>query len=99
MGEIGIPRRDFLFEIKYWEVLRIIAGYRRRSRTSLLLSRLQTFWLVKCSMAKTDRVKSPSDLWPLPWDDEDDDTPVITVEEQADLSALITSLNSNNSED
>ena len=26
VGEIGIPRRDFLYEIDFWEVDRIIAG-------------------------------------------------------------------------
>ena len=32
MGEIGIPRHDFLYELSYWEVLRIVNGYRRRGR-------------------------------------------------------------------
>lgn len=30
MGEIGIPRREFLYELRFWEVSRIISGYRKR---------------------------------------------------------------------
>lgn len=30
VGEIGIPRREFLYELHFWEVRRIIKGYRRR---------------------------------------------------------------------
>ena len=32
MGEIGISPHEFLYELTYWEVLRIIRGYRRRGR-------------------------------------------------------------------
>ena len=32
MGEIGIARYDFLYEIDFWEVRRIIRGYRRRDK-------------------------------------------------------------------
>ena len=29
------------------------------------------FWQVKTSMADTKKINYPSDLWPLPWDNED----------------------------
>ena len=29
------------------------------------------FWQVKSSMADTSKITNPSDLWPLPWDNED----------------------------
>lgn len=32
MGEIGIPRREFLYDLRFWEVRRIVRGYRRRDR-------------------------------------------------------------------
>jgi beta-galactosidase len=32
VGEIGIPRREFLYELTYWEAARIVKGYRRRGR-------------------------------------------------------------------
>lgn len=94
-----MPRREFLYDMQYWEVLRIIRGYRRRERTSHILTRLQTFWMVKTSMAKTEKIREPSDLWKLPWDDEDVDEAPISKEEQADLSNLIMALNSKETED
>ncbi|MGX8698010.1 MAG: hypothetical protein ACSW8D_16640, partial [Prevotella sp.] len=37
MGEIGIPRREFLYEIKFWEARRIIRGYRKRGKIFMQL--------------------------------------------------------------
>lgn len=50
-------------------------------------------------MAKTEKIREPSDLWKLPWDDEDVDEAPISKEEQADLSNLIMALNSKETED
>ena len=32
MGEIGIPRHEFLYELTWWEINSIIRGYRKRNR-------------------------------------------------------------------
>ena len=32
VGEIGISRAEFLYELRFWEVDAIIKGYRRRNR-------------------------------------------------------------------
>ena len=90
VGEIGFQRREFLHDLKWWEVKSIIRGYRRRERTSCIMSRRMTFWQVKTSMADTKKISTPSDLWPLPWDKEEKDTaPQITEEEQQEMQDLI----------
>ena len=30
VGEIGLSRREFLYDIKFWEARRILRGYRKR---------------------------------------------------------------------
>ncbi len=45
-------------------------------------------------MADSSKIHTPSDLWPLPWDDEDDDIPPpISEQERQELTALIASEN------
>lgn len=96
MGEIGISRHEFLYEIKYWEAQLIVSGYRNRDRTFCIMMRRATFWNIKSSMADTKAYNDPTKLWPLPWDDEtneaddsEDFTPSMTEEEQADIQRQI----------
>ena len=89
MGEIGFQRKEFLHGLIWWEVLSIIRGYRRRERTSCIMSRQMAFWQVKSSMADTSKINSPSDLWALPWDKEDSDIVQMTKEEQQEMQDLI----------
>ena len=58
--------------------------------------RRATFWNIKSSMADTKAYNDPTKLWPLPWDDEtnetddsEDFTPSMTAEEQADIQRQI----------
>ena len=61
-----------------------------------LMSRMQAFWTVKCSMADTAKIHNPADMWPLPWDDEDDedDEPPISKEEEEEMVEYINDINS-----
>ena len=43
MGEIGLPRREFLYDICFWEANRIIRGYRRRHALQYQLQRLTAY--------------------------------------------------------
>ena len=87
-----MSRREFLYDIKFWEAQRIIRGYRKRERTMCLMIRRQTFWMVKCSLADTAKIRDEADLWKLPWDD-DDIEPPISDEEQQELQDLMASIN------
>ena len=93
MGEIGIPRREFLYDLRFWEVRRIIRGYRRRD---LLKHQL----MAECVYAATYAMRDPqgktvADMFPMLFDyDDDDDEPPLTKEDVADLQAEMDALNS-----
>lgn len=97
MGEIGIPRREFLYDIRFWEVRRIIRGYRRRD---LLKHQL----LAECVYAATYAMRDPqgktvADMFPMLFDyDDDDDEPPITEEDVAELQADMDAINSQQQE-
>ena len=55
MGEIGIPRREFLYDIRIWEVRRIIRGYRRRD----LLKHQLMLQTVTATIATDDAANLP----------------------------------------
>ena len=97
MGEIGISRREFLYDLHFWEVRRIIWGYRKRGRLEQQLLRL-TAYMSCFSMRENKGGKTPDQWLPLPWeqDDEQDDEPPITEEEQQELLDLMTSINAQN---
>ena len=95
MGEIGIPRREFLYEIRFWEVRRIIRGYRRRDWLKHQL-------LAECAYATIYAMRDPkgktvADIFPMLFDDDDDDdeppiTPDVVTERlqfMADINAQI----------
>ena len=92
MGEIGIPRREFLYDIRFWEVRRIIRGYRRRDWLKHQL-------MAECVYAATYAMRDPkgktvADMFPMIFDtDDDDDEPPITEEDVAELQAEMDALN------
>lgn len=71
MGEIGIPRREYLYDLAYWEIMLIVRGYIRRSRDLWSATRWQTYNLMCVSMAdiKKAGIHSPTDLIRFPWED------------------------------
>lgn len=71
MGEIGINRREFLYDLPLWEARRIIRGYRQRQRVAWEQTRWQTFWLLHNGMLDCRKagIISPTDLIRFPWDD------------------------------
>ena len=92
MGEIGIPRREFLYDLRFWEVRRIIRGYRRRD---WLKHQLMAECVYAANFSMRDpKGKTVSDMFPMLFDDEeDDDEPPITKEDVADLQKLMATIN------
>lgn len=90
MGEIGIPRHEFLYDIRFWEVRRIIRGYRRRD---LLKHQL----MAECVYAATYAMRNPEgktveDMFPSLFKEEDEPAEsVMTDKEREDLQADIDS--------
>ena len=97
MGEIGIPRREFLYDIQFWEVRRIIRGYRRRDTLKHQL-------LAECAYATIYAMRDPkgktvADIFPMLFDDDDeDDEPPITEEEKENLLQLMDDINAQHQE-
>lgn len=94
MGEIGIPRREFLYELRFWEVRRIIRGYRRRNRLTNQL-------LAECAYASIHAMRDPKgktvkDLFPALFEDDEQiaSGPVLTQEEVSELQSDIDRWNS-----
>ena len=88
MGEIGIPRRDFLYDLRYWEVLRIIRGYRRRGRLRDQLIAEAVF--AAMHTMRDSKGKTVKDFFPMLFEDPDDDdreASTITDDEIAELQA------------
>ncbi len=92
MGEIGIPHREFLYDLRFWEVRRIIRGYRNRDRLKHQL-------MAECVYAAIYAMRDPkgktvADMFPQIFEDDDiPDEPPITEDEEADLQALMYSMN------
>ena len=91
MGEIGIPRREFLYDLQFWEVRRIVRGYRRRDR-------LKNQLMAECAYAAIFAMRDPKgktarDLFPAIFEDDDNnDEPVMLSDDdiaelQADMAA------------
>lgn len=94
VGEIGIPRREFLYDLNFQEVKLIIRGYRRRERTTWEQVRWQTFWLLHNGMTdlKKAGINAATDLVKFPWDDEDVELP--SDQEVDDMLDLMRKVNS-----
>ena len=97
MGEIGIPRREFLYDLRFWEVRRIIRGYRKRNRLTHQL-------LAECVYATVHVMRNPKgkrveDMFPDIFKEEEYTEEEIaesdlTDEEFSDLQGLMDNLNS-----
>lgn len=87
MGEIGIPRREFLYDLRFWEVRRIVRGYRKRDRLKHQL-------MAECAYAAIFAMRDPNgktvrDMFPMLFENDDDEEmePTLTDEECAGLQA------------
>lgn len=76
MGEIGVPRREFLFDIQFWEVRRIIRGYRSKQDSLFVVMRHLAYMIMQTGMAdlRKSGFNSPADILPLQSDKPDHDT-------------------------
>ena len=98
MGEIGIPRREFLYDIRFWEARRIIRGYRNRDKLRLQI-------MAECAFASMFAMRDPEgktvqDMFPMLFDDDDEEEPTASIsdEDREDLLDLMHSLNNNKKE-
>ena len=95
MGEIGISRHEFLYDLRFWEVRRIIRGYRQRDTLKHQL-------LAECVYAAIYAMRDPkgktvADMFPMIFDtDDEDEEPPISKEDVAELQQLMAETNARN---
>ena len=80
MGEIGISPHEFLYELSYWEVLRIIRGYRRRGRLRDQLIAEAVF--AAMHTMRDSKGKTVKDFFPMLFEDDDDREPAEPLSEE-----------------
>ena len=89
VGEIGIPRHEFLYELTWWEINSIIRGYRKRNRlTHQLLAEIvyTTTYTMRDPQGKT-----VANMFPALFkeDDENEYPDPITPEEQQEMEQML----------
>ncbi len=72
VGEIGVDRRTFLYEMSFWEIKRVVRGYGSRLAKKISNTRMLAY-LITAYNGMTDLKKAGvyniHDFYPLPWDD------------------------------
>ena len=93
MGEIGFPRKEFLHELKWWEVKSIIRGYNARHHHGWEQARLVAYNARFC-MGSKDPIPPLTEWIKFSW--EQKSAIPISQEEIDELQAEIAAINSMN---
>ena len=91
VGEVGIPWRDYLYELAYWQRLLHIRGYRRKHILQYQLQRIQSMSAAYAFSGNKER-KTPEEFLPLYFDhynDIDEDILEYTDEEIDEMQSLM----------
>ena len=94
VGEIGIPRREYLYELKYWEILLITRGYFRRYHAGWEQARLVAYNAHYC-MGSKNTPPTVQEWLPLPWEREASD-PLLSEDEVEEMRREIQRENERN---
>ena len=71
VGEIGIPRQEFLYELRLWEIILITRGYFKRHHPGWEQARLIAYNAAYCMGSKNAPIVTQ---WlPFPWEKEHDE--------------------------
>lgn len=93
MGEIGFPRREFLHDLKWWEVRSIIRGYNARHHAGWEQARLVAYNAHYC-MGSKDPVPTVNEWIKFPW--ECKDPAPVSQEDIDELQAEMNAINAEN---
>ena len=86
-----MPRREFLYDIRFWEARRIIRGYRKRGRIFMQLLAENVY--ASTFAFRGSEGRTVKDMFPSLFEDDRDMEPAITKEEQDELQALMAAEN------
>ena len=96
MGEIGLDRREYLFDIMYWELVLILRGYSHRHREEWSMTRWMTWNLMSAQAGKEGMQGAGlfkiTDLIKFPWEKP---VPIVPKEVQDELQAEMKAINEN----
>lgn len=70
VGEYGISRHEFLYEIRFWEARRIIRGYNKRNRLTNQLLAESVYATIH--VMRDPQGKTVADMFPQLFKNEDD---------------------------
>lgn len=90
VGEIGIDHHTALHDLRHWQILAIIRGYRKREAGNWRIVRWQS-WII-CRLMGAKDLERPTDLIELP-DDIDMQPDEISEEDYNDALAIIRKAN------
>ena len=92
VGEYGISRHEFLYEIRFWEARRIIRGYNKRNRLTNQLLAESVYATIH--VMRDAKGKTVADMFPSLFEDDDEDyESPITDDEAAELQANMRAMN------
>lgn len=83
VGEIGVGRKELLYELDYCDIYLITQGYRKRERTFCEMIRWSTFMSMSCGMSdlKKAGIFEPKDILKFRWEKADEEDRVPDQEE------------------
>jgi hypothetical protein len=90
VGEIGFPRREFLNDLRWWEIKSIIRGYNARHHHGWEQARLVAYNARFC-MGSKDPLPTVTEWIKFPWEKET--VMPITEDERAELVAEMNAWN------
>lgn len=90
VGEIGISRREFLFDIRWWEIHSIIRGYNARHHVGWEQARL-TAYNARFCMGSKDPIPVITEWIKFPWEKEP--AAPLTTDEVAQMQAEMAAYN------
>ena len=100
MGEIGLDRHDYLFNLTFTDLLMIERGYQRRCVNLWSATRWSTYHIMAAfvgdGLAKNG-IHNPKDMIHLPWDDDPDNMPQPEQYTEDDIKELQADIDAANS--
>lgn len=89
VGEIGMPRMEYLYDVSFWEMRRILRGYRKRYRDMWSAFRWHAYRIMGAIPyvdLRGNGILGPTDLIKFPWEKE---VTKLTDDEMDDLEAAL----------
>ena len=83
MGEIGFPRREFLYELVWWEVRSIIRGYNARHHHGWEQARLVAYNAHYCMGCK-DTPPTVTEWIKFPWEQSAENGSAMPTDEEVE---------------